>query len=56
MTREQNQNRGEGVSGRHNLWFQPDGMTAHTATRALTEAIIRALFPNRVILRFGVIH
>jgi len=36
---------------RHNLWFRQDGTTAHTA-RASMEAI-RALFPKRVISRFG---
>jgi len=40
---------------RHNLWFQQDGATAHTA-RASMEASCRTLFPNRVVSRLGDIH
>ena len=34
----------------HNLWFQQDGATPHTARE--TIAILRAAFPGRLISRF----
>jgi len=33
------------------LWFQQDGATAHTAV--ISIAVLRCLFPQRVISRFG---
>ncbi|VEN46781.1 unnamed protein product [Callosobruchus maculatus] len=33
------------------LWFQQDGATAHTARASM--AVLRHLFPNRSISRFG---
>jgi len=35
----------------HNLWFQQDGATAHTAV--ISMSALRLLFPQRVISRFG---
>ena len=34
-----------------NIWFQQDGATAHTARATMT--LLRELFPNRLISRFG---
>ena len=35
----------------HNLWFQQDGSTAHTAV--ISMAALSLLFPQRMISRFG---
>ena len=35
----------------HNLWFQQNGATAHTAV--INMAVLHLLFPQRVISRFG---
>lgn len=40
----------EGIDIDH-VWFQQDGATAHTARASM--AALRALFPGRVISRFG---
>jgi len=33
------------------VWFQQDGATAHTAQNLM--AVVRGMFPQRVISRFG---
>lgn len=35
----------------HDLWFQQDGATSHTAR--ISMAVLRKMFPNRVISRSG---
>lgn len=35
----------------NNIWFQQDGATPHTALQS--RAVLRGLFPNRLISRFG---
>lgn len=40
--------------GLHNIMFQQDGATAHTALRSMDT--LRRLFPGRLISRFGDIH
>jgi len=34
-----------------NVWFQQDGVTAHTANES--TAIVRNMFPGHLISRFG---